>query len=37
METLTTALLILVSFSFSVLLIYKGATGALKSWRESNK
>lgn len=37
METLTTILLIAASFLLSVVLIYKGATGALKTWRESNK
>jgi hypothetical protein len=37
MERLTTVLLIIASFGLSVLLIYKGATGALKSWRESNE
>gem|GEM_PF-3458731 len=37
MEMLTTILLITASFTFSIILIYKGATGALKIWRESNK
>jgi hypothetical protein len=35
METLTTALLILTSFSLSAFLIYKGVTGLRKTIREN--
>jgi len=35
METLTTALLILASFSLSVFLIYRGITGFKKTTREN--
>jgi hypothetical protein len=37
METLTTILLILVSFSVSFFLIYKGVTGVVKNINESKK
>jgi len=37
METLTTILLILASFTLSFFLIYKGVTGAVKNINESKK
>jgi len=36
-ETLTTVLLIAASLALSIFFIVKGATGAIKSWREGDK